>query len=56
MAKIQGVSDIKTDTISTTCEFRVTKDVADLKAKLDEFAKSNDHLAEWTFADGSEVK
>jgi hypothetical protein len=26
-----------------------------LKAKLDEFAKKNEHLAEWTFADGSEV-
>jgi len=56
LAKIQGVSEIKTDTSSTTCEFRVTKDVADLKAKLDEFAKTNTHLAKWTFAEDSEVK
>ncbi|MFM7116492.1 MAG: hypothetical protein ACKO0N_07655 [Planctomycetota bacterium] len=45
-----------TYTASATCEFRVTKDVADLKAQLDEFAKTNTHLAEWTFADDSEVK
>ena len=56
MAKIQGVSEIKTDTSNTTCEFRVTKDVADLKAKLDEFAKTNEHLAEWTFATESEMQ
>jgi hypothetical protein len=34
----------------------VTKEVADLKAKLDEFAKTNEHLAEWTFAKESEIQ
>jgi hypothetical protein len=56
LAKIEGVSEIKTDTSATSCEFRVTKDVADLKAKLDEFAKTNEHLAEWTFAKDSEIQ
>ena len=56
LAKIESASNIKVDPSKNTCEFWVNKDIVTLKAKLDEFAKTNDHFAEWSFAEGSDIR
>lgn len=45
LEKIDGVTDIQTDIDGRTCSFKLTKPDVDYKAKLEEFAKSNSHLA-----------
>ena len=45
---ITGITDIKTDPGNQVCSFRVTDPTLDYKAKLDEFAKTNTHLKEFT--------
>ena len=53
LEKLPGVSDIKTDHKATTASFKIADEkLADqkaLKAKLDEFAKTNKHMKDWTF-------
>jgi len=44
LTKIDGITDIKTDTKNQVCSFRVANPTLDYKAKLDEFAKTNSHL------------
>lgn len=48
LAKIDGITDIKTDTAKQVCSFVVTKPDLDYKAKLDEFAKTNSHLEDYS--------
>ncbi len=56
LAKIESASNIKVDPSTTTSEFWVNKNIVNLKAKLDEFAKTNEHFAEWSFAEGSDIR
>jgi len=48
LAKIDGITDIKTDTAKQVCSFVVTNPDLDYKAKLDEFAKTNSHLEDYS--------
>ena len=48
MTKVEGVSDIQTDTSTNLCTFKLNNKDLDLKAKLDEFAKTNTHIAGWS--------
>ncbi|WP_145420647.1 hypothetical protein [Planctomycetes bacterium K23_9] len=48
MAKIKGVSDIKTDISGRNCTFKVSDPDVDYKGKLKEFAETNTHLAGYT--------
>jgi hypothetical protein len=52
LVKIAGVSEIETDTTATTAKFKVGKEVKDLQAQLDEFAKTNTKLAGYSFVEG----
>ena len=47
-----GVSNIETDIETHVCKFYLADKKLDVKAKLDEFAKTNDHIAGWSFAEG----
>ena len=47
MQKIDGVTDIQTDTQNRVCSFKVADPDGDYQVKLAEFAKTNSHLAEY---------
>jgi len=50
LTKVDGFTNVQTDTAATTCRFNYTRSEAseaELTAKLDELAKSNDHLRDW---------
>lgn len=49
LAKVSGVTEIETDIKTTICKFKLDDPKLDIKAKLDELAKTNDHIAGWTF-------
>jgi hypothetical protein len=38
---------VKTDTATTTVSFNYAKPESEMKSKLDELAKNNDHLRDW---------
>ena len=42
------MTDIQTDTSKQVCSFVVTKPDSDYKSKLEEFAKTNSHLEDYT--------
>ena len=45
LAKIDGISDIKTDIKQRSCQFKLANKDLDLKAKLDEFVtQGNEHI------------
>jgi hypothetical protein len=48
MEKIEGVTNIETDTTNRVCSFTVTKPDVDYLSKLEEYAKTNTHLAGYT--------
>jgi hypothetical protein len=48
LTKVDGVSDIVTDITTNLCTFKLKNKDLDLKAKLDEFAKTNTHIAGWS--------
>lgn len=48
LAKIDGITDIRTDTSKQVCSFVLTKPDVDYKSKLDEFAKTNSHLEDYS--------
>jgi hypothetical protein len=48
LQKLKGVSNIKTDIASNVCEFMLDDAELDLEAKLNEFAKTNSHIAGWS--------
>jgi copper chaperone CopZ len=48
LEKIDGVTDIETDISGRSCSFKVTDPDVDYNSKLAEFAKSNEHLAEYS--------
>jgi hypothetical protein len=43
-----GFSNVQTDIANTTCRFKYSNSEAELTAKLDELAKSNPHIRDWT--------
>jgi hypothetical protein len=45
LAKIDGATDIQTDTGGRTCSFRLSNPDVDYESALAEFAKDNSHLA-----------
>jgi len=47
LEKIDGVVDIETDPANLVCSFKVTKPDVEYQSKLAEFAKTNEHLAEY---------
>jgi hypothetical protein len=51
LSKVAGIYELKTDLGARTCEFKAAKDL-DVKAKLDELASSNEHLAKWSAVEG----
>jgi len=48
LKKIKGISGIRTDIPNRTCQFRLSDTEIDLAAKLNEFARTNSHLAGWS--------
>ena len=46
--KIAGVHDIQTDIASGTCSFRLENAEIDYRSQLDNFAKTNPHLTEYS--------
>jgi hypothetical protein len=48
LTKIEGITDIRTDTAGRTCSFRLTNPDVDYRSQIAEFAKSNHHLAEYS--------
>jgi hypothetical protein len=54
LKKLESISDITTDFNTHIATFKLPKDSKlDLKARLTEFAKTNEHMKGWTFlADG----
>jgi hypothetical protein len=52
LEKLPAVKDITTDFKTNIATFKLPKDSkVELKAKLDEFAKTNKHMKDWTFMD-----
>jgi hypothetical protein len=41
-------SNVQTDIANTTCRFNYSNSEAELTAKLDELAKANTHIRDWT--------
>ncbi len=48
LTKTDGFSNDRTDLDNKTCSFDYSKSDAELKAQLDELAKSNSHLRDWS--------
>jgi hypothetical protein len=47
LEKIGGVIDIETDVDGRLCTFKVTEPDIDYKSKLEEYARTNDKLADY---------
>jgi hypothetical protein len=45
LQKVEGITEIQTDTSNRTCTFQVTDPDLDYQAKLAELAETNSHLA-----------
>jgi hypothetical protein len=48
LTKAGGFSNIHTDIQNRTCRFEYSKSEPELKAQLDELAKTNSHLRDWS--------
>jgi hypothetical protein len=53
LQKIEGVSDIETNVAARSCKFKLSNPELDLVAKLNEFAKTNSHIAGYTIVAGA---
>ena len=51
LEKLNDIKDITTDFMTNVATFKIAMPQADLKKKLDEFAKTNEHMKGWTFMD-----
>ena len=49
LEKLPGIKDITTDIKATEATFKIAMPQGELKKKLDEFAKSNKHMKDWSF-------
>ena len=55
LSKVEGITDISTDIPSRICTFHMKTGSLDLKAILDEFSKTNDHIAGYTIESQTET-
>lgn len=55
LSKVEGITDITTDIPSRICTFNMKTGSLDLKAILDEFSKTNDHIAGYTIESQTET-
>ena len=51
LEKIPGIKDITTDFTTNIATFKVATPQPELKATLDGFAKTNEHMKDWTFVE-----
>ena len=56
LEKLQGIKDITTDFKTNIATFKIAMPQADLKKKLDGFAKTNEHMKDWSFMDPKKEK
>jgi len=56
LEKLNGVKDITTDFTTHVATFKVATPQPELKKKLDAFAKTNEHMKDWTFMDPATEK
>jgi len=56
LEKLTGIKDITTDFKTNVATFKIAMPQADLKKKLDEFAKKNEHMKDWSFMDPKKDK
>ena len=56
LEKLQGIKDITTDFKTNVATFKIAMPQADLKKKLDGFAKTNEHMKDWSFMDPKKDK
>ena len=56
LEKLQGIKDITTDFKTNIATFKIDMPQADLKKKLDGFAKTNEHMKDWSFMDPKKEK
>jgi hypothetical protein len=48
LQRIDGISEIETDVRTSTCKFKLSNTSLDLAATLNEFARTNSHIAGWS--------
>jgi len=56
LEKLQGIKDITTDFNTHVATFKIAMAKDELKKKLDEFAKKNEHMKDWSFMDPEKDK
>ena len=56
LEKLPGIKDITTDFKKTEASFKIPMAKGELKKKLDEFAKTNKHMKDWTFMEPEKKK
>ena len=56
LEKLQGIKDITTDFKTNVATFKIAMPQGDLKKKLDEFAKKNEHMKDWSLMDPKKDK
>jgi len=55
LSKVEGITDITTDVPTRICTFRMKTGSLDLTKILDEFSKTNEHIAGYTIESQSET-
>jgi hypothetical protein len=48
LSQVPGVAAIETDVANRICRFRLNNDDLDIRAKLEELATTNQHIAGWS--------
>jgi hypothetical protein len=49
LQKLPGITDITTDFEKLQATFKIGMEQNELKAKLEEYAKTNEHMKGWSF-------
>jgi hypothetical protein len=56
LEKIRGTKDITTDFTTHVATFKVATPQDELKKQLDGYAKTNEHMKDWSFMEPAEQK
>ena len=56
LEKLPGIKDITTDIQKNEATFKIAMAQPELKKKLDEFAKKNEHMKNWSFMEPKKDK
>jgi len=56
LEKLKEIKDITTDFKTNIATFKIAMPQGELKKKLDEFAKKNEHMKDWSFMDPKKDK